>query len=94
MTKVLESAEIAARLNVTKKKLPLYMITCLKWVEGASLSKKKAKSTSVTGEGGATDPHSRTSATGRASYTSEETTSASFKESTDFVLGYRLRKIS
>jgi hypothetical protein len=94
MTKVLESAEVAARLKVTKKKLPLYMITGLKWVEGASLSKKKATSTSVTLEGGATDPHSGTSAGGKASYTSEETASASFQESTDFVLGYRLRKIS
>ncbi|RDW84230.1 hypothetical protein BP6252_01820 [Coleophoma cylindrospora] len=94
MTKVLESAEVVARLNVTKKKLPLYMITGLKWVEGASLSKKKAKSASVTGEVGATGPHSGTSAGGKVSYTSEETASASFEESTDFVLGYRLRMIS
>jgi len=94
MAKVLGSVEVKARLDVTKKKLPLYMITGIKWVEGVALSKKRSRENNVTGEGGVTDPHTGTSGGGKALYSSEGQTSASFEDSTDFVLGYRVREIS
>lgn len=93
MAETLASPNVYAFIQVTKKKAPLYMITGIKVAAGASLSKNKGKVTSVTGEGGATEHHSMTQAGGRASFTSEDKAAASFESSTEFILGYRVRKI-
>ncbi|KFZ19829.1 hypothetical protein V501_00446 [Pseudogymnoascus sp. VKM F-4519 (FW-2642)] len=93
MAETLASPNVYAFIQVTKKKAPLYMITGIKAAAGASLSKNKGKVTSVTGEGGATEPHSMTQAGGKASFTSEDKAAASFESSTEFILGYRVRKI-
>jgi hypothetical protein len=94
MAKVLASRELAARLKVTKKKLPIYMITGLKWVEGASLTKKAGRTHGLIAEGGGVDPNTGIAGGGTGNLRDEETAEASFKESSDFTLGYRVRKIS
>jgi hypothetical protein len=93
MADVLASPTVAAHIKVTRKKKPIYVITGIKWVEGVSVSKTKEKATNVSGEGSGTDPHSLTQVGGKASFTSEDKTAASFKESTDFIVGFRVRKI-
>lgn len=94
MEDVLASPAVSAYVKGTKKKVPIYMITGIKWVEGASLSKSTEKTTSITGEGGATEPHSNTQVGAKGSFTSQAKTVASFEDSTDFILGFRVRKVS
>jgi hypothetical protein len=93
MADVLASPSVAAYIKVIRKKKPIYMITGIKWVEGVSLSKSTEKSTSVSGEGSGTDPHSMTQVGGKVGFTSEDKSTASFKESTDFIVGFRVRMI-
>jgi hypothetical protein len=93
MAQTLASPNVEAFIQVTQKKMPLYMITGMKAAIGATLSKSKDKTTSASVEGGVTEPHSMTHVGGKVSYTSEDKAAASFEGSTNFVLGYRLRKI-
>jgi hypothetical protein len=94
MAIVLASREVAARLKVTKKKLPIYMITGLKWVEWAFLTKRAGRTHGLTAEGGGVDPNTGIAGGGTGNLRDEETAEASFKESSDFILGYRVRKMS
>jgi hypothetical protein len=93
MKNSLELPNVAVFVNVTRMKVPVYMVTGIKVAVGAKLSKAKTKTTQVYGEGGLTDYHSGTSAGGRAGYTSEDTTAGGFDGSKPFVLGFRVRKI-
>jgi len=93
MKQSLELPNVALFVNVTKMKVPLYMVTGIKVAVGAKLTKAEAKTTQVHGEGAGTDPHSGTSAGGRASYTSEDSVAVGFDGSKPFVLGFRVRKI-
>jgi hypothetical protein len=69
------------------------MVTGIKVAVGAKLTKAKTKTTQVHGEVAGTDPHSGTSAGGRASYTSEDSAAVGFDGSKPFILGFRVRKI-
>ncbi|UKZ58045.1 hypothetical protein TrVGV298_011907 [Trichoderma virens] len=93
MAQALATPNVKAFIDNTRKKVPLYMITGIKVAAGASLSKTKGKTTSTIAKGGVTEPHSQTQIGGQASFTSVDNVGASFEGSTDFVLGYRVRKI-
>lgn len=93
MKNSLELPNVALFVNVTRMKVPVYMVTGIKVAVGAKLSKAKAKTTQAYGEGAGTDFHSGTSAGGCAGYTSEGNAAGSFDGSKPFVLGFRVRKI-
>lgn len=93
MTKSLELPNVASFVSVTRKKLPVYMVTGLKVAVGAKLSKVESKTKIVKGEVGASDPHGIASGGGSVGYTSEDTSAMGFNGSTPFILGIRVRKI-
>jgi hypothetical protein len=93
MHKSLGLPNVAIFVNVTRMKVPVYMVTGLKVAVGAKLSKAKAKTTKIDGGMGVTDPHSGTSAGGSGGYTSDDADAVGFDGSKPFVLGLRVRKI-
>ncbi|KAM5344485.1 hypothetical protein ACJ41O_013021 [Fusarium nematophilum] len=93
MKKSLELPNVAGFVDVTSKKVPVYMVTGLKVAVGAKLSKVSAKTTKIDGQMGVTDPQGVASGGGSGGYTSEDAAAVGFDGSTPFVLGIRVRKI-
>lgn len=93
MYKSLQIPNVALFVNVTRMKLPVYMVTGLKVAVGAKLSKARAKITKMDGKMGVTDPQTGTSGGGGGGYTSEDADAVGFDGSKPFVLGFRVRKI-
>ncbi|KAK4445255.1 hypothetical protein QBC34DRAFT_413505 [Podospora aff. communis PSN243] len=89
----LEADGVASHVRITKQEKPVYLVTGLMWVEGASLSKTSSRQNKLGAQGGATDPNTGTTAGGSASYEGDNSVGASFDGSTPFVLGIRVRKI-
>lgn len=94
LEEALNATNVADFITETEKKKPVYMITGLKVAVGASLSKAKSKSTGPGAELGVQDPQSGAGGGGTASYVSKDTENVGFENSSDFVLGLRVRKIS
>ncbi|KAM0326357.1 hypothetical protein ACHAQA_006959 [Verticillium albo-atrum] len=93
MLEALTVPNVASFINSTNKEEPLYMVTGIKCAVGASLSNIKSKKTQGTADIGAVEPNSGTAVGGALGITREDSSGAAFSESTDFVLGIRLRKI-
>jgi len=93
MAQTLALRNVDAFVQATRKKAPLYMITGIKVAVGAMLSETKGKTDEVTAKGGAVEPNSMTDVGGKIGFTNEDKAAVGFEDSTDFVLGYRLRKI-
>jgi hypothetical protein len=89
----LEADGVAYYVRSTKQKKPVYLITGLMWVEGASLSKMSSRQNKLGAQGGVTDPNSGTTAGASGAYEDDNSLGASFDGSTPFVLGIRVRKI-
>ncbi|KAL5089022.1 hypothetical protein Trisim1_006165 [Trichoderma cf. simile WF8] len=93
MKKALENDGVSLFINVTKMKVPVYMITGIKVAYGAKLSGLHSRIKNASGEANVTEPNSGISAGAEAGYESENTASTGFDGSTPFILGIRVRKI-
>ena len=89
----LEADGVAFYVRSTRQRKPVYLVTGLMWVEGAVLSKSRSRQKKLSAQGGATEPHSGTTAGASGGYEGDDSLGASFDESTPFVLGIRVRKI-
>ncbi|KAF2637930.1 hypothetical protein P280DRAFT_491890 [Massarina eburnea CBS 473.64] len=84
---------VASFVSLTKRKVPVYMVTGIVIAVGAKLSKVHSKKTNASGELSGTYPNSGITGGVNAGMGKEDSASAAFDGSKDYVLGLRVRKI-
>lgn len=91
--KSMKLPQVEKFVKLTKQKEPVYMVTGLKIGRGGSLQSTNSKDKGVKIEGGINPPGSPVAVEGKAGIQSTTTEGVSWKESSPFIVAFRVRKI-
>jgi len=91
--KSMKLPQVEKFVKLTKQKEPVYMVTGLKIGRGGSLQSTNSNDKGVKLEGGINPPGSPVAIEGKAGVQSTTTEGVSWKESSPFIVAFRVRKI-